>query len=264
MGQSLLSQFEPLTFRSITLPFISSCEKANEAKQKINAAAEADGQRPIVFSTLVRETEREVVKGANAFFLDFFEAFLTPLESELGRKSAHALGLGHGMADMALYMSRIDATNFALATDDGVHTKEYERADIVLVGVSRTGKTPTCLYMALQYGIYAANCPFTDDNLEACELPRAVRAYRHKVFGLTIAPERLQQIRAARRPQSRYASSQQVQFELRTAEQLYRRFDLPYVDVTHCSVEEISSRILQIHEIPRRLRRDARAGDGQP
>ncbi|MGC2460464.1 MAG: pyruvate, water dikinase regulatory protein [Steroidobacteraceae bacterium] len=254
MGHSLLSQFEGIAFRAVTLPFISTLEKAAEALQRINATAVADGAPPIIFSTLVRDAEREVVKGANGLFLDFFDAFLAPLESELGQQSSHALGRAHGMIDMAGYMTRIDATNFALAHDDGGQTREYERADVVLLGVSRSGKTPTCLYLALQYGIYAANYPLMEEDLESGQLPEAVRPHARKLFGLTIEASRLQQIREVRRPESRYASVQQVQYEIRAAERMYARFGVPHIDTTHCSVEEISSRILQLTGIPRRLR----------
>jgi regulator of PEP synthase PpsR (kinase-PPPase family) len=254
MGHSLLSQFEGIVFKSVTLPFISTPEKAQEALQMINHTAVAEGSAPIIISTLVRDAERAIVKGANGLFLDFFDAFLAPLESELGQKSSHALGRAHGMIDMAGYMTRIDATNFALANDDGGHSREYERADVVLIGVSRSGKTPTCLYLALQYGIYAANYPLTEEDLDNGRLPPALQPYARKLFGLTIEPSRLQQIRAVRRPDSRYASAQQVQYELRAAEQMYARFGVPHIDTTHCSVEEISSRILQVTGIPRRLR----------
>lgn len=254
MGHSLLSQFEGISFRAITLPFISNLERAEEALQKINDTATMDGVAPVIFSTLVRDAERQVVKRAHGLFLDFFDAFLAPLEAELGQLSSHALGRAHGMIDMAGYMTRIDATNFALANDDGGVSREYDRADVILIGVSRSGKTPTCLYLALQYGIYAANYPLTDEDLESPQLPTALRGYKPKLFGLTIEAERLQQIREARRPDSRYASAQQVQYELRAADQLYERFGLPHIDTTHCSVEEISSRILQLTAIPRRLR----------
>jgi [pyruvate, water dikinase]-phosphate phosphotransferase / [pyruvate, water dikinase] kinase len=254
MGHSLLSQFEALTFQAETLPFITSPERAREALTVIDAAAVRTGNPPIIFSTLVREEERAIVKQANGLFLDFFDAFLSPLETELAQKSLHALGRAHGMIDMAAYMQRIDATNFALANDDGARSREFSRADVVLIGVSRSGKTPTCLYLALQYGIYAANHPLTEEELEHMELPRALRTHRNKLFGLTIEPERLQQIRATRRPGSRYSSAQQVSFELRCAEQLYARFGIPHIDTTRCSVEEISSRILQVTGVPRRLR----------
>jgi regulator of PEP synthase PpsR (kinase-PPPase family) len=254
MGHSLLSQFDTISFRAVTLPFISTLERAEEALQKINDTAAMEGAAPIIFSTLVRDAERQVVKRANGLFLDFFDAFLAPLEAELGQLSSHALGRAHGMIDMAGYMTRIDATNFALANDDGGVGREYERADVILIGVSRSGKTPTCLYLALQYGIYAANYPLTEEDLESPQLPAVLRAFKSKLFGLTIEAERLQQIREVRRPDSRYASAQQVQYELRAAEQLYDRFGVPHIDTTHCSVEEISSRLLQLTAIPRRLR----------
>jgi regulator of PEP synthase PpsR (kinase-PPPase family) len=254
MGHSLLSQFEGISFRTVTLPFISTLDKAEDALQKINATSAVDGVPPIIFSTLVRDAERQIVKGAKGLFLDFFDAFLAPLESELGQMSSHALGRAHGMIDMAGYMTRIDATNFALANDDGGANRDYDRADVVLIGVSRSGKTPTCLYLALQYGIFAANYPLTEEDLENPHLPKPLQPHAAKLFGLTIEPARLQQIREVRRPDSRYASARQVEYELRAAEQLYERFGVPHIDATHCSVEEISSRVLQLTSIPRRLR----------
>ena len=161
MGHSLLTQFDGLEFRQVTLPFISTVDKAEEAVRKINATAVADGQRPIVFSTLVREDLRQVLLGGNALLLDFFAAFLGPIETELAVKSAQREGRAHGMQDLQAYATRIDATNFALAADDGAVTADYARADVVLIGVSRSGKTPTCIYMAMQYGIFAANYPLT-------------------------------------------------------------------------------------------------------
>ena len=158
------------------------------------------------------------------------------------------------MADTHAYAMRIDATNFALANDDGSMVRDYERADVILVGVSRSGKTPTCLYLAMQYGIFAANYPLTDDDLESRKLPRALEQYARKLFGLTIKPDRLQQIRNERRPDSRYSSPRQVAFEVRAAESLFERHGIPVLDATECSIEEISSRILDRTGIERRLR----------
>ena len=253
MGHSLLTQFEGMEFRQVTLPFISTVDKAVEATRRIDATAMEDGLRPVVFSTLVRDELRRVVKGSNGLFLDFFDAFLGPLEAELATRSTHRTGRAHGIADLTAYTTRINATNFALANDDG-SGRDYEAADVVVVGVSRVGKTPTCLYMALQYGIFVANYPFTDDDLEGGRLPRAVEPYRHKLYGLTIRPERLQQIRNERRPDSRYASQQQVQYEIRTAETLFERYGIPCLDTTECSIEEIASHILDSAGIERRVR----------
>jgi [pyruvate, water dikinase]-phosphate phosphotransferase / [pyruvate, water dikinase] kinase len=254
MGHSLLTQFDGQAFRQVTLPFISTVDKAQEAVRRINATAEAEGVRPVVFSTLLQEDLREIIKRANGLFLDFFDAFLGPLELELKTKSSRAQGKAHGMADLGAYTLRINATNFALANDDGAVTRDYERADLILVGVSRSGKTPTCLYMALQYGIFAANYPLTEEELESARLPPALVPHQKKLYGLTIAPERLQQIRNERRPNSRYSSSSQVEFELRTAESIFKRYDIPCINTTECSIEEIASRILDKTGLERRLR----------
>jgi regulator of PEP synthase PpsR (kinase-PPPase family) len=176
------------------------------------------------------------------------------MEQELGQVSSHALGRAHGVTDLAAYTARINATNFAMANDDGTHTREYDRADVILIGVSRSGKTPTCLYLALQYGVYAANYPLVDDDLESRRLPEVVAPFREKLFGLTIEPERLHQIREERRPDSRYASVAQCTYELRAAEQQFERFGIPYLDTTDCSIEEIASRVLERKKLSRRTR----------
>ena len=252
LGHSLMTQFEGQEFRPVTLPFVSSPDKAEEAVRRINRAA-SQGLRPIVFSTLVQDDLREILMGANALFLDLFSTFVGPLERELDARSTHRAGRAHGIADLAAYTTRIEATNFSLANDDG-SGGDYAHADVVLIGVSRVGKTPTCVYMALQYGVFAANYPLTEDDLEAGRLPPRLEPYRAKLFALTIRPERLQQIRNERRPDSRYASRQQVQYELRAAEALFSRYALPWLDTTECSIEEIASRILNTSGIERRLR----------
>ena len=254
MGHSLLTQFDGFGFRQVTLPFIASVDKAEEAVRKIDATGAADGVRPIVFSTLVKDELRSVVKRSNGLFLDFFDAFLGPLEAELQVKSSERAGRAHGIADQVVYSARIDATNFALAADDGGVTADYQRADVILVGVSRSGKTPTCIYMAMQYGVFAANYPFTEEDFEGSQLPAMLRPHAAKLFGLTIAPPRLQQIRNERRPGSRYASLAQCEFEVRSAEGLFQRYAIPQLDTTECSIEEIASRVIDRQGIERRLR----------
>src|SRR5262245_38631596 len=151
MGHSLLTQFDGMEFRPVTLPFINTVDKALEAGAKIDQSCREEGARPIVFATLVNAEIRDALKQASCLFLDFFDAFLGPLERELGQASAHVLGRAHGMADLNAYTMRINATNFALANDDGAQTRDYERADVILIGVSRSGTQPTCLYTAPQY-----------------------------------------------------------------------------------------------------------------
>jgi regulator of PEP synthase PpsR (kinase-PPPase family) len=253
LGHSLLTQFEGHEFDQITLPFIDTVDKAEAAIRHINAVAVEQGARPIIFSTLVHDDLRERFQHASGLFLDFFSTFLGPLEHELQVTSSHTVGRAHGMQDSVKYDKRIEATNFALNYDDGGRLTGYEKADVILIGVSRSGKTPTCLYLALTYGVFAANYPLAEEELETDSLPAALRPYRDKLYGLTISPERLVQIRRERRASGRYASASQVNFELRAAEALFRKCQIPYVNTTSFSIEEISSTILSSTNVERRV-----------
>jgi hypothetical protein len=254
LGHSLLTQFNGQQFRQVTLPFIDSEDKAKEAVQKINDAGDAATNRPIIFSTLVQDEFRAIVRKANGLHLDIFDAFLEPLGEELQETPTHEPGRAHGMSDMDAYMKRIEATNFALANDDGGVSRNYDMADVVLIGVSRSGKTPTCLYLALQYGVYAANYPLTDEELESGGLPDFLTQQKDKLYGLTIAPDRLRQIRKERRPLGKYSSAQQVRYELRETDKIFKRYGIPNVDTTEFSIEEIASRILDSTGVERRVR----------
>lgn len=253
LGHSLLTQFDGQKFRQVTLPFIDTEDKAREAVRRIDKAAESSETRPIIFSTFVQDELRSIVKDAQGLHLDIFDVFLEPLEVELQQKSTHTAGRAHGMSNIEAYMKRIEATNFALANDDGGITRNYEKADVILVGVSRSGKTPTCLYLALQYGVFAANFPLTDEEFDSGELPEHLLKQGDKLFGLTISPTRLRQIRKERRPLGNYSSAQQVRYEIREAEKLFKRYDIPYVDTTEFSIEEIASRILDSKGVERRV-----------
>lgn len=253
LGHSLLTQFDGVAFKPITVPFVDTIDKARDVAEKINIIAAQEGQRPIVIASLVQDDVRRQLLGCDGLVLDFFEAFLGPLEKELGLKCSHTLGRAHGISDAKRYNLRIEATNFALASDDGHGLQHYHQADLILMGVSRSGKTPTCLYLALQYGVFAANFPLAEEDLESGRLPQSLEPYRAKIYGLTISPERLRQIRLERRAVGRYATSQQVSFELRAAENLFKRFSIPYIDTTHSSIEEIASTILNDTGIERRV-----------
>ncbi len=254
LGHSLITQFAGQNFRQTTLPFIDTEDKAREAVRTIDAAALDGAPRPLVFSSMVQPELREILKETTGLYLDIFDAFLDPLSAELGEQPGYQSGRAHGMSDIDAYMKRIEATNFALANDDGGISRNYDAADVILVGVSRSGKTPTCLYLALQYGVYAANYPLTDDELEAGVLPEILLQHKHKLFGLTIAPERLREIRKERRPMGKYSSAQQVRFELRESDKIFRRYGIPHVNTTRFSIEEISSRILDSTGVERRVR----------
>lgn len=254
LGLSLLSQFDGFEFHQVTVPFVDSVDKARTLASLIEDKAEEEGERLLVFTSLVQDEVRAQLQNVPALVLDFFEAFLNPLEQELGEKSLHEYGRGHSRAQDPVYEGRIAATDFAIACDDGNGVRNYEKADLILVGVSRSGKTPTCLYLALQYGIFVANYPLTGPDLDERRLPKVLEPWRHKLYGLTISPERLQQIRRERRSRGVYASPQQVSYELRSAEALFQRYGIPSQNTTHSSIEEIAAKILNDSGLEGRVR----------
>jgi regulator of PEP synthase PpsR (kinase-PPPase family) len=253
LGHSLLTQFEMVSFNEITLPFVDTIEKAHVTVTQINEQAAADGARPLVFSTLVNQDISAVVATAEALFLDCFEIFILPLEKELGVPASHAVGRSHSANDFANYHHRIDAVNFALAHDDGVSSRDIAEADIILTGVSRCGKTPTSLYLAMQFGVRAANYPLIPEDFSRMRLPSDVEPLKQRLYGLTIRPERLRQIRNERRPGSLYATLANCEFEVREAETLMRREGVPFLDATSKSVEELATTILQAAKLVRRI-----------
>jgi len=245
-GHSVLTQFD-LRFRQIRLPFIDTVDKAHEAVRRINEASQNEGKRAIVFSTLVKSELSAIVRGAHAMHMDLIQTFVEPLEQELGTVSTHTIGRSHNIADSHDYKSRIEAINFSLAHDDGQSHKNLSSADVILVGVSRSGKTPTSLYMAMQYGIKAANYPLIPEDFERGMLPSGLLPFRSKVFGLSIAPDRLSEVRNERRPGSKYASLENCRYEVNEAERMMQREGIRWVSTTVKSIEEITTMIL--HEL---------------
>ena len=253
LGSSLITQFEAIDFLRLTLPFIDTVEKAREAVQQMNAAHHDTGKRPLIFSSLVDDAIRAEINKADGLVLDVFERFIVPLEHELGQKSQHAVGKSHSAGNAKDYNHRIEAINYSLSHDDGVTHRGLEDADLVLVGVSRSGKTPTSLYMAMQFGIKAANYPLIPEDLEANRLPPSLIPLKHKVWGLTIQPDRLHQIRRERRPDSKYASLENCRYEVAAAEKLMRQADIPFLDSTTKSIEEIATTMLHEAKLVRRV-----------
>src|SRR3954469_11625036 len=223
LGHSLLTQFEGVEFDQVTLPFVDSAEKAEECLARIEAESANGNGQPIVFSTLVSPDVRAVVRRAKALFVDFFETFIDPLEAGLGVKSSHTIGRSHSAMDKKEYQQRMEAINFAMAHDDGSSHRELGQADVILVGVSRSGKTPTSLYLAMQFGVKAANYPLIPEDFDRGKLPEALHSQKSRLYGLTIAPERLHEIRRERRPGSRYADVDNCRYEVEEAEALMRR-----------------------------------------
>jgi len=244
LGGSLLSQFEGLNFTKIHLSFIDTLDKAHDAVKKINSASLETGEPALVFSTQINSEFRVMISKSDCVFFDFFETFISKMERSLDLKSSHTAGKSHSVNHNSNYSNRMSSINFALGSDDGLGSKTYENADLILIGVSRSGKTPSCLFMALQYGINAANYPLIEQDLENTKLPESLQQFKHKLFGLTINPIRLQKIRDERRSNSNYASLKQCQNEVKRAEDLYHSNNIPFIDTTQISIEEISAKII--------------------
>ena len=250
LGKSLLVQFPQIQFDSVTRRFVDSIEKARKVADEIEKVSRQESFRPIVIDTIVNSEVSEIIRASNCYYIDIFSTFLAPLEQELGVTSAH--NVGHpaifkedSRAVDQAYMQRINAVHFALANDDGMHLHKYKDADIILVGVSRTGKTPSSIYLGMQYGIKAANYPLIPDDLESNKLPSAIADFQKKLFGLTIRPARLSEIRNERKPNSDYATLRTCVDEVRQAETLYRQYRIPYIDTTALSIEEIAARMIE-------------------
>jgi len=244
-GNAILAQFE-MKPRHVRLPFIDSVDKAHQAVRQINHTAETEGKKPIVFTTLVNmEVLKVIQEGCRGMLLDMFGTFVHPLETELGIKSHHRVGRFSDVSRSKEYHDRIEAINFSLAHDDGQSNRDLESAEVILVGVSRSGKTPTSLYLAMQYGLKAANYPLIPEDFERQQLPAALIPHRKKIFGLTIQPERLSEIRNERRPNSRYASLDNCRMEVAEGEAMMRRAGIRWLSTTTKSIEEIATTILQ-------------------
>jgi regulator of PEP synthase PpsR (kinase-PPPase family) len=253
LGHSLLTQFDGNEWKTINIPFLDTVEKARAVLTQINRSVECDGHRPLVFSTLLEPEILDVIKQANCLVFDFFETFIRSIEEELHQPFARMAGRSHGLQHHLSYFKRIAAINFVLAHDDGVSPKNFNEADIILIGVSRSGKTPTCLYLGLQYGIAAANYPLTPDDMSVMQLPKPLESVKNKLFGLTLSPAQLYFIRQERRPNSPYASLAQCQQEIQWQESLFQSQNIPYLDTTRISIEEISAVILNRCGLRRQL-----------
>lgn len=253
LGHSVLTQFEGMQFKQYRIPFIDSKQKAYDAVLKINTITQIESQRAIIFTTLVNPSINAIIKQAYGFHIDLFQNIMEPLEQELNIKSTHFIGRSHSTADAKEYKDRIEAINYSLAHDDGQSHLHLDQADIILVGVSRSGKTPTSLYLAMQYGLKAANYPLIPEDFERNKLPSDLIKYPHKLFGLTITPERLAEVRHERRPNSHYASIGNCRYEVQAAEAMMQHYHIQWLSSTTKSIEEIAVQILTILNIHKRI-----------
>ena len=252
MAHSLIARFDGVEAQYVTRPFTDDAAKVEALVAEIDEEA-ASGARPIVFSTISDPGLWKVLRRADGLVLSLFEIFVDRLTDELGLEPEVGVGRYHGMGDTTTYQLRLDAVDYALTTDDGLGIDHYREADVVMVGVSRVGKTPTCLYLSMQYGIRAANFPLTPESLEDRRLPDVLEPHADRLFALTISPTQLYHIRQKRRPDSEYATLEQCGREVEAAERLFRARRLPVIDTTARSIEEITATVIEVASLASRL-----------
>ncbi|MCG8325142.1 MAG: kinase/pyrophosphorylase [Thiotrichales bacterium] len=245
IGESLLSQFDGIEFSDRTYPFVTNIEKAVRVASLIQKERLKTGESPLVFSTLVNPELQDVISETDACVISLFDAFIAPLEESLGIESSHTMGKPHEEFSDKDYKQRIDAIDFTMKNDDGIATSQYDKANVILLGVSRTAKTPTCLYLALNFSIKAANYPLTDDDLEGGRFPEFLVPHTDKIVGLTIKADQLSRIRQQRRPKSEYASLKKCKEEIKQAEDIMTKAGISLLDSTAMSIEEIAINIVK-------------------
>ena len=245
LGASLLTQFPDIEFKRTNIPFVTNEVAAHAAVATIQRAAHDDAIAPLVFSTLTDPVMQKIVAASSPHFFDLFGTFIAPLEAALGCQSSHTAGRMHGVFDAGAYDKRMHALNYTLSHDDGLSPRDLKEADLVLLGVSRSGKTPTCLYLAMHYSLKTANYPLTDDDFDSIKLPKILQPCRDKLYGLTIAPEQLSRIRRERRPTGEYASLVRCRAEIAMAEAMFRTENIQYIDTTSISIEEIAATVVR-------------------
>ncbi len=245
MGMSLLSQFPQIEFTYIQRPFVDSVEKVQRLVDEINQLADSESFRPLVFATMPEENINQLLQQAKCHYYEVFESFLDKIGKDLKAEPVFESGLSHGLVNEKVYDSRIDALNFTLKHDDAMVLKTIGEADVIIIGLSRSGKTPTSLYLALKFGIKAANYPITEDDFERNELPAVLLENRDKIFATKIKAKRLHQIREKRMPNSRYASLDTCKDEIKKAQDLYTKYNLNPMDVTSQSIEELAAQIVR-------------------
>lgn len=220
------------------------------ARQMERILEEVEKKPGLVMFTLVNEDIRDVlVKGCarlNMPYIPVMDAVMTALGKFLGEKAEAKPGRQHVLNQE--YFQRIDAMHYTMAHDDGQAPRNLTEADVILLGVSRTSKTPTCIYLANR-GIKAANIPVVPN----CPLPEELFNLKDKlIVGLFTSPDRLIQIRKNRllsmksEPNTDYVDIDAVTQEVQAARRLYAQNNWPVIDVTRRSIEETAAAIINL------------------
>ncbi|WP_028582415.1 pyruvate, water dikinase regulatory protein [Desulfogranum japonicum] len=243
MGRALLAQFSGFRFKEEKIPFIHTVAEAEEALNRI--LDQCKEEKPLLFCTIMDQHTRDVFNHPDVLFFDIFLETLEKVETSLGVCALREPGYSRHFT-MSKMTKRVDAIHYSLEHDDGTKPKDYDIADLILVGVSRTGKTPVSIYLATHMELKAANFPLTADHLGKHELPKEIVKNKSRAIGLTASPRYLHEIREKRYHGSTYASLDTCTRELQQARQLYRRYDLKTLNVEGRSIEELAVQAVQL------------------
>jgi len=250
LGQALICQFPEVNFSEEKFPFIRTVAEAKKTMKHI--MERSGGRRPIIFSTILDPEIRVVFDIPEVEYFEAYGQFLERLESCLETSAVREPGFARNPSDVTM-SKRVEAIHFCLAHDDGTKVSEYDEADIILLGVSRAGKTPVAVYLATQVGLKSANFPLTAEYLNSYRVPEMIRQNLNRVVALTTSPEQLRSAREKRYPGSRYARLSTCKEELKLAEQIYLKSHIPIVSSAGKSIEETATQVMQVMGISKKF-----------
>ena len=242
LGQSLLCQFPEIHFHEEQFPFIRSVKEARATLKYI--LKNSGGRSPIIFSTIMLPEVLKVFDTPEVELFDMYVAFLDRLERSLEVQPLRLPGF-YRHTDNVSISKRVEAIHYTLEHDDGTKIDELDDADVILVGVSRSGKTPASVYLATQMGLKAANFPLTIEFLTQYSLPEAIKRNIKRTVGLTTSPEMLRKVREKRYAASNYAKLVTCLEELDQAKNIFLKNKIPVVNTEGKSIEETATQIMQ-------------------
>jgi [pyruvate, water dikinase]-phosphate phosphotransferase / [pyruvate, water dikinase] kinase len=243
LGKALLCQFPDVPFREELIPFIQTEKEAEKAIERIRSRS--TGQVPMVISTLLGRKLNGILNHPDVEFLNIFDQFLRKIEDILEEKAVWKAGASRHPSERTM-IKRVEAIHYCIDHDDGSGTKDYDEAEVILLGVSRSGKTPVSVYLATQMGIKTANYPLVLDDSPSFRLPPYITRNKKRLIGLSITPQLLHQYREQRYANSSYASLSTCRSEINEVNTLYLNHDIPIVTSDGKSIEEIAIHVTQL------------------
>jgi len=242
LGQALICQFPEVNFSGEKFPFIRTVEDAKKTLAYI--LSRSGGRRPLIFSTIINSDVRKIFDSPEVEFFDAFGHFLDRLETCLETPALREPGFARHLDNVHM-AKRVEAIYFCLEHDDGRKVDEFDEADIILLGVSRAGKTPISVYLSTQMGLKSANFPLTSEYLTRYRIPDGIMQNRAKAVGLTTSAQLLNSVREKRYPGSNYAKLSTCIEEIHQAQRIFQKNKIPIISTAGKSIEEAATQVLR-------------------